>query len=229
MALPRCLILCGLVACGGGPPPPAAPPQEHEHAAPHGHGQHRFEDAERWAKVFDDPARDEWQKPDEVVAALALAPDAKVADVGAGTGYFAVRLARQVPQGTVYAIDIEPDMVRYLEERARTEGLGNLVAVLGSADDAAVPEPVDLVLVVDTYHHIADRTAYFTRLAGSLREGGRLAIIDFTPESPIGPPVEHRIGAEQVIEELGAAGYAPVASHDFLPNQYFVIFQSSTE
>jgi ubiquinone/menaquinone biosynthesis C-methylase UbiE len=157
-----------------------------------------------------------------VVAALALPADAKIADVGAGTGYFAVRLARQAPQGKVYGVDIEPDMIRHMEERAEKEGLGNLVAVLGAADDPRIPEPVDLVLVVDTYHHIADRAAYFEQLAASLRPGGRLAIIDFTLESPMGPPVEHRIPAEQVIAELGEAGYQLARRHDFLPNQYFL-------
>jgi cyclopropane fatty-acyl-phospholipid synthase-like methyltransferase len=224
MTSPRFLIVAGLAACGGGPAPaaPASTPA-HAHAHPaEGHFHHRFDDAERWAKVFDDPARDDWQKPAEVIAALALAPDARVADIGAGTGYFAMRLARQVPQGKVYAVDVEPDMVRHLDDRARTEALDNVVAILAADDDARLPEAVDLVLVVDTYHHIADRKAYFRRLAPSLRDGGRLAIIDFTPEAPMGPPVEHRISADQVITELGAAGYRLVARHDFLPNQYFL-------
>ncbi len=218
-----------LAGCGGGgsvSSPPAEPRHgEHvhgHHGHPGGHGHHRFEDAERWAEVFDDPARDAWQKPDEVVAALALARDARVADIGAGTGYFAVRLARAVPDGKVYGVDIEPDMVRYLTERAQREELSNLTAVLGAADDARVPEPVDVVLVVDTYHHIADRVPYFTRLAASLRPGGRLVIVDFTPESPMGPPAEMRIPLERVLAELAEAGYHEVARHDFLPNQFFV-------
>lgn len=95
--------------------------------APHTH-RHAFSDAERWARIFEDPARDAWQKPDEVVQALRLAPDAVVADIGAGTGYFAARLARAVPNGRVFAVDIEPDMVRYLTERARREKLYALAA-----------------------------------------------------------------------------------------------------
>ncbi len=116
---------------------------------------HRFEKAEEWAPRFEDPERDAWQKPDEVIAALALPPDAKVADLGSATGYFAVRLARAVPKGHVYGVDIEPDMARYLTERARHEGLNNLTAVVGEPADPKLPEPVDLVLVVDTYHHIS--------------------------------------------------------------------------
>ena len=89
--------------------------------APHTH-EHRFSDADSWAKVFDDPERDRWQKPHEVIMALKLAPDAKVADIGAGTGYFAARLAHMAPNGRIYAVDLEPDMVKYLAERAKREG-----------------------------------------------------------------------------------------------------------
>jgi cyclopropane fatty-acyl-phospholipid synthase-like methyltransferase len=186
---------------------------------------HRFENAEEWAKRFEDPDRDAWQKPDAVVAALELRPDAKVADVGAGTGYFAVRLARAVPHGRVYAVDIEPDMVRYLGERARREGLENLTAVRGEPHDAKLPEPVDLMLVVDTYHHIGERVAYFQGVRARLTPGGRLAIVDYRTESQRGPPPQHKLAPEQVEAELKAAGYRRVASHGFLPDQYFLVFE----
>jgi SAM-dependent methyltransferase len=179
----------------------------------------RFENADEWSRTFDDPARDAWQKPDQVIDALALAPDAKVADIGAGTGYFAARIARRVPNGVVWAADVEPDMVRFLGDRARRESLLNLRPVLSLPDDAKLPEPVDLALVVDTYHHIPAREAYFAKLRAA-----KLAIIDFRPDSPIGPPLEYRIPAEGVARELAAAGWHRVASHDFLPNQYFLVF-----
>lgn len=191
---------------------------------PHTH-EHRFSGAERWARVFDDPARDRWQKPDEVIAALALAPDATVADIGAGTGYFASRLARAVPKGRVYAVDIEPDMVRYLGERAQREDLSNLRPVLGKPDDPQLPEPVDRVLIVDTYHHIGDRIGYFERLRARLKPGGAVAIVDFTLDSPVGPPRGARIPAQQVRDEMQRAGYALAAQHDFLPHQYFLVFR----
>jgi SAM-dependent methyltransferase len=189
-----------------------------------GHHQHRFQDAERWASVFDDPARDAWQKPDEVIRALALAPHAVVADIGSGTGYFAVRLARAVPHGHVYGADIEPDMVRHLAERGRREGLANLTAVEATPSDPRLPRAVDLVLVVDTYHHIAERPTYFGRLRPSLRPGGRVAIIDFLPDAPAGPPRQARIAAAVVKEEMGRAGYDLVTEHTFLPYQYFLVF-----
>lgn len=191
---------------------------------PHTH-RHTFSDAERWAHVFDDPERDAWQKPHEVIQALAPAPETRVADLGAGTGYFAARLANMLPKGRVYAVDIEPDMVRYLAERAKREELRNLVAVQGKPDDPALPEKVDLVLLVDVYHHVEDRTLYFRRLAGSLRPGGRVAIIDFKLDSPQGPPRAARVAPESVKTEMKAAGYALAAEHRFLPYQYFLVFQ----
>ena len=201
------------------------PSSHHASAARHHGGMpHRFENAEEWAKRFEEPEREAWQKPDEVVKALGLAEDAKVADVGSGTGYFAVRLARAVPRGKVYGVDVEPDMTRYLGERARREGLSNLEAVQGEPTETKLPEPVDLVLIVDTYHHLGDRVAYLRTLAGKLRPGGRVAVIDFRGDSPKGPSARHKLSPEQVRQEMEAAGYGLAQTHDFLPDQYFLVF-----
>jgi SAM-dependent methyltransferase len=197
----------------------------HQMSGPSPGMHHSFENAEQWAKQFDDPNRDAWQKPDEVLDALQLAPNAIVADLGAGTGYFSVRIAKRVPQGKVFAVDIEPDMLRYLGERKHHEHLPVLQPVQASADAANLPEPVDLVFVVDTYHHIDNRTAYFAKLGQSLRPNGRLAIIDFKVDAPEGPPPEFRMMPENVTAELEAAGYRLVATHPFLPRQYFLVFQ----
>jgi len=186
---------------------------------------HSFKNAEEWAQQFDDPKRDAWQKPDQVLDALQLVPTTVVADLGAGTGYFSARIAKRVSQGKVFAIDIEPDMLRYLGERAHHEHLSVLQPVLASADAANIPEPVDLVLIVDTYHHIDNRTAYFAKLGESLRANGRLAIVDFKVDAPDGPPPEFRMPPEKVTAELEAAGYRLVATHPFLPRQYFLVFQ----
>jgi predicted methyltransferase len=185
---------------------------------------HQFGGAEHWSKVFDDPARDAWQKPAEVVRALGLAPDAVVADVGSGTGYFSVRLARAVPRGRVYGADIEPDMVRFLERRAAHEGLANLKSVRAAADAPNLPERADLVLLVDTVHHIAHRSRYFAGLKTSLKPGGRVAIIDFRRDSPTGPPPQHRVAPDAIVAEMAQAGYRLLARHDFLPYQYFLVF-----
>jgi SAM-dependent methyltransferase len=192
-----------------------------QHSAQH---QHRFDGAENWARVFDDPARDAWQKPDEVIRTLRLSPGAKVADIGAGTGYFAVRLARAVPSGRVYAVDAEPDMVRYLGERAKREGLANLVQVQAGEREPRLPEAVDLALLVDVYHHLPARADYFASLLPSLRPGGRVAIVDFRPDSPRGPPRRTRIAPEVVKQELARAGYVLAEEHGFLPDQYFLVF-----
>ena len=186
--------------------------------------RHSFGDAEKWAHVFDDPKRDEWQKPHEVIQALGLRPDAVVADVGAGTGYFAARLANMLPQGRIYAVDVEPEMVKFLAERAKREKLPNLDAVTGVPDDPRLPAKVDLVLLVDVYHHIDGRVRYFDRLRASLKPGARLAVIDFRLDSPDGPPKRSRIPPETVVAELSKAGYAQVAAHRFLPRQYFLVF-----
>jgi predicted methyltransferase len=191
--------------------------------APHTH-QHSFGDAEKWSHVFDDPKRDAWQKPHQVIQALGLRPDAVIADIGAGTGYFAVRFANMVPAGKVYAVDVEPDMVRYLAERAKKEKRANLVAVKGAAGDPRLPEKADLVVLVDAYHHIGQRERYFRALAGSLKPGGRIAVIDFRMDSPSGPPKSARVAPERVKAELAAAGYALAEEHGFLPRQYFLVF-----
>lgn len=195
------------------------------------HGQQpmhqRFVDAERWSKIFDDPERDAWQKPEEVIRALKLTPDAAVVDIGSGTGYFAVRLARALPRGRVFGADLEPDMVRYLNERAAREKLPNLTSHVAAPDDPRIPQPVDLTLVVNTYHHIRDRQRYFSRLKKSLKPQGRIAIVDFKPDSPVGPPKRHRIAANAVADEMTRAGYALDASPDFLPYQYVLIFVTS--
>jgi SAM-dependent methyltransferase len=187
--------------------------------------RHGFHDADKWSKVLDDPERDAWQKPHEVIVALALAPDASVADIGSGTGYFAVRLAHRVSKGRVFGVDTEPDMVKHLAERAKREGLSNLVSLAGAPDDPRLPEKVDLVLLVNVYHHITARERYFRNLQGSLKPGGRIAIIDFRMGAPMGPPRRERISAERVRAELGRAGYALVDEHGFLPNQHFLVFR----
>ena len=191
--------------------------------APHEH-EHDFSDPERWSQVFDDPKRDAWQKPQEVIEALKLKRDALIADIGAGTGYFTVRLARAVPAGKVFAVDLEPDMVKHLAERAKREHLANIVAVQASTEDARLPEKVDLVLMVDTYHHIDDRRGYFAKLKQSLKPGGRVAIVDFTLDADIGPAPRARVSPERVKSELTAAGYRLVDEQTFLENQYFLVF-----
>ena len=192
------------------------------------HLEHHFDPKES-ALRWDDPKRNLWQLPDRVMAALHLKQGHIAADIGAGTGYFSVRLAKSKAAPKVYAVDIEPAMVSYVRERAAKEGLPNVIAVQAAADHPNLPEPVDVILIVNTYHHIGGRVAYFRKLAASIKPGGRVAIIDFKPNSPVGPPKEFRFPPEQFKSELGQAGYEFVAEHTFLPRQYFLVFEVARE
>ncbi|MBX3186133.1 MAG: class I SAM-dependent methyltransferase [Labilithrix sp.] len=217
------LLFLGAIACGA----PAREGPHADHGAPprgrHGH-HHRFDDAAGWSKVFDDPARDEWQKPERVVAAMKITPGMTVADVGAGTGYFEPHLSRAVgPSGAVIAVDVERDMVAWIDARAKREGLANVRAVLAPASDPTLPAAkVDRVLVVDTWHHIDDRPAYARKLAASLAPGGGVYIVDFTKESPHGPPPHARVSPEETIRDLGEAGLGAEVVPVDLPFQYVV-------
>ncbi|OGA94844.1 MAG: hypothetical protein A3G27_01090 [Betaproteobacteria bacterium RIFCSPLOWO2_12_FULL_66_14] len=186
---------------------------------------HSFAGSEHWAKIFDDPKRDAWQKPHEVISALAPKPDAVIADIGSGTGYFSMRFAHMVPKGRVYGVDTEPDMVKYLAERAKREGLSNVTSVQASPGDPRLPEKADLILLVDVFHHIENRERYFGRLRDSLKPGGRIAVIDFRMDSPEGPPKAARVAPTKVKSELNQAGYVLDREHGFLPNQYFLVFR----
>jgi len=193
------------------------------HGGDHATVTHRFDDAEKWSEVFDDPARDAWQKPAELIAALDIQPGSTVSDIGAGTGYFSAHLSRAVgEQGRVIAVDIEETLVVHMMKRAETEGTANVSPRLGKPDNPGLTaEEVDLILLVDTYHHIEGRTEYFTRLLDALKPGGRLVVVDFKPgELPVGPPEDHRIPQEKVLSELTAAGWLPGASLDVLPHQF---------
>jgi 2-polyprenyl-3-methyl-5-hydroxy-6-metoxy-1,4-benzoquinol methylase len=222
---PYAFAILAILACRSQPTTPPEPTPVHPHHPHRAHTmQHRFEHAEDWVARFDDPERDAWQKPDEVIAALALRPNDVVADVGAGTGYFTVRLAKAVPDGKVLASDVEPDMVRYLRERAAKDGLANVVAVQGEATDPKLPERANVILIVDVLHHVEDRRAFLTTLAGQLADGGRIVVVDFEPDAPAdgpGPPREHRLTTAAVVKEAAVAGLRARGSvSDTLPYQY---------
>lgn len=219
--------LLALVACSS--------PKKHDHAKPdhaksdhvhHGGMPHRFEDADEWAKVFDDPERDAWQEPDRVIASLALDKTMVVADIGAGTGYFAVRIAPLVAE--VIATDIEPDMIRHLRERAEREGHDNIRAVLTPPDDPQLAAgTIDRILVADVWHHLGDRRAYATKLAAALAPDGLVAIVDFKLDATRGPPREHRLAPETVIADLEAAGLRARVALE-LTEHYVVLARASS-
>jgi arsenite methyltransferase len=189
----------------------------------HDHGHGGFADAGAATKVFDDPARDEWQRPDEVLRALELGPASIVADVGAGTGYFAVRLARVVARGKVLATDLEPAMVRFVKARARREKLPNLRAIVATPTASGLAaNSVDRILVVHVWHHLAQTGEYARDLAAALRPGGRLLVVDFSPTAHRGPPASMRVSPQAVISALKDAGLSARVSPMALPDQYLV-------
>jgi len=177
---------------------------------------------------LEDPKRAEWQKPEEVVAKLGLKPGDKVADLGAGSGYFTLLLAKAVgPQGKVYAIDILPEMLDYIRERAQDEEVKNIQLVLAQPHDPKLPPAsVDMIFICDTLHHISDRFTYYPLLVQALRRGGRLVNVDFYKKPlPLGPSPAMKIDKQVMIEEAKAAGFHVVQDYDFLTYQYFLIFQ----
>jgi cyclopropane fatty-acyl-phospholipid synthase-like methyltransferase len=198
---------------------------QHHPQPPADHFDHEFKDAEEWAKTFDDPAREEWQMPERVVEALNLRPGEVVADIGAGTGYFSIRLAKAPARPKVYAVDIEASMLEHIRRRAAHEGLDNVHAVQAAPERSNLPEPVDVVLIVNTYHHIPNRVAYFSALRGLMKPGARLAIVDFRKGAPSGPPEEFRLEPDRISGELAKAGFSLDKSHDFLPRQLFLVYR----
>jgi predicted methyltransferase len=204
---------------------PAAQAQEQHPPQKPDHMHHRFDDPERYAKSFDDPARDGWQMPDRVIDTLGLARDASIADIGAGTGYFTVRLAAAAPAGMVYAVDIEPAMLEHVSQRARAARLENVVPVQAAASGPNLPKPVDLVLIVNTYHHLPNRITYFRDLHKQLKPSAQVAIVDFRKDAPEGPPREFRFEADEIVREMKDAGFRLDARHEFLPRQHFLVFR----
>ncbi len=178
--------------------------------------------------------RDSWQRPADVVDALELQPGDRVADLGAGEGYFVPHLTEAVgADGRVYAVDVDEGVVGELAERFPPDST-NVEVVLAKFEDPMLPDgSLDLILIVNTYHHIEDRPAYFRRLRRDLRPGGRVAVID--PNEDLGGILAlaldegHKSSAAVVEQEMRKAGYRVEARHDFLPVQIFRVFATDPD
>jgi arsenite methyltransferase len=189
---------------------------------------HPPETTSEYIKALEDPGRDAWQQPDRVIASLELHLGDEVADLGAGSGYFTVRLAREVgASGKVYAVDIDPKMLDYIERRAEEEKLDNIQTILADPDDPKLgSQSVDLIFICDVLHHIPDRGKYYPKLYRALRPGGRLVNVDFQKRDlPLGPPLEMKIDKKDSIKEIEAAGFHFVKEFEFLKYQYFLLFE----
>lgn len=220
MRLPRfstSILLVGLLLAQG--VAAQAPQDQHE--------LHRLHsDPTAYIAALEDPARDAYQKPHEVTEALALKPGEVIADIGAGSGYFTLRLAHHLgPHGRVYAVDVSPDMVRHLNQRVRDAGLLNISTILALPNDPLLPQPVDRFLIVDVWHHIEDQAGYLALMKNLLKPGGQIVMIDFHKRDlPVGPPAAMKIAREDLLKQLDEHGFRLVQEHTFLPYQYFLAF-----
>ena len=235
--------LVSLLACSATAFAQQQPPQQHQHQQPPSQSQaqpqgqqstptmeqmHKLHsDPKAYIATLEDPSRDAYQKPHDVVMALGLKDGEHIADVGAGSGYFALRFARHVgTTGRVDAVDISPDMILEMNRRIRDAGLDNVRTILAPADDPLLAAAsVDKVFVCDTWHHIDGRPAYLAKLKSTLKPGGQVIIVDFQKKaSPVGAPMEMRMAREDVVKEFEQGGFVLVKEHTFLPYQYFLVF-----
>lgn len=202
--------------------PPALTQQGHQHE--------RMPNVMEYLDRLDRPERDQDQKPAQVVEALELKPGMSVADLGSGSGYFTRRFVEAVTEtGKVYAIDVEPEALKYVEESlVHMHRPYTAEFILARPDNPKLPvESVDLIFVCNTYHHLEDRTTYVRNVKSALKPGGRIAIVDFYHDArsgELGFPKKHLVPRETVIEEFNAAGYNLLKEHTFLPKQYFIEF-----
>ena len=174
---------------------------------------------------MNDPSRDAWQKPKEVVEKLAIALGMRVADIGAGGGCFTWYLAGAVgPQGTVYAVEIDETALDIIKREMKSRGITNVVPIRAEASDAKLPEAVDLVFSCDTYHHMDDRVTYFRSLSQRIKPTGRVAILDFHPQGFFSGLLGHGTAKEDVRREMESAGYRLTAEHGMIEGQHFQVF-----
>lgn len=179
--------------------------------------------------TLEGPDRDAWQRPDQVMDKLLIAERSVVADLGAGGGWFTVRLAHRVgPNGRVYAEDIQPQMIEAINRRVAREQLGNVRTILGTARDPRLPVPVDAVLIVDAYSEMEEPVTLLRNVAASLKPTGRIGIINFRKDGHgPGPAMEERVDPERVIRDAGSAGLHLLSRPTFLRYQYMLVFGKS--
>jgi ubiquinone/menaquinone biosynthesis C-methylase UbiE len=184
-------------------------------------------DSKTYISALEDPQRDDYQKPHEVLAALKIKPGEVVADIGAGSGYFTFRLSHFVgAKGKIYAVDVSPDMIKHINRRIRETKTTNVVSVLADSDDPLLADrSVDRFFICDVWHHIENQKKYLELMKGMLKPGGEIVVIDFhKKELPFGPPMEMKIAKEDMIKQFTTNGFRIAKEHSFLPYQYFLVF-----
>jgi SAM-dependent methyltransferase len=188
--------------------------------------QHEFNEPEAYAGRWEDPERDAWQRPQGLVDALDLEPGMSVADIGTGTGYLLPYLSQAVGSGgLVYAVDVSPNMLEWVRERAARESLDNVSTVAaGGARTGLASHSVDRAIMINVWHHVEQPEAYAADLLRSLRPGGRLFIVESRPDSneADGPPAHYRMSAQAVIKQLEQAGFTAALDAFQIDRQYVV-------
>jgi len=233
--LPLTLFMLA-TACGGSQTKDDKAMHEHgeESHTPHEmHGdsvderrRHAFTKPEKYAEVWNDPSRDAWQKPEEILAAMQISPGTTLVDLGAGTGYLVPKLADATGEtGKVIALDVSDQMIAYLDSAIETEGMANVSTHKAEHDDPKLgAQSVDRIVTLNTWHHITGREDYAKKLAASLTPGGSLVVVDFVAEKTegFGPPQEMRLSAATVKAELEAAGFTVEILEETLERHYIV-------
>ena len=187
------------------------------------------QDSKAYIAHLEDPRRDAYQKPQEVVKALNIKEGEVIADIGAGSGYFTFRLAQAVGRtGRVYAVDINADMIRHLNRRVRDMKVENVVTILCAPDDPLLCDgSVNRVFICDTWHHIEGHPHYLALLKKMLKPGGEVIMVDFKKEqTPIGPPMQMRIARDDLVREMESNGFELAKEHKLLDYQYFLVFKA---
>jgi len=218
-----------LPAIDGGAHDPAHPPIDcplHKMAVDPMHLR-PFDEVEKYIAFLEKPARAIWQKPDDVVRAFGLKGTETLVDVGAGSGYFAFRFARALPQGKVIAADTEAEMIRHIHHRAMSDGIKNIQAALIKPEDPEINKDADWVFICDVLHHVPDRSAWLARIAAEMKPGARLALIEFKQgKLPQGPPEAAKIPRAQLIDLATKAGLALDGEKPkLLPYQVLLVFR----
>ena len=188
-----------------------------------------FEDTERYIQFLERADRAPWQKPDEVIRELHLSGSEKIADIGAGSGYFTFRFSHALPSGKVYAIDIAPEMLRHIHHKARVENIANIEVVKASPDDPHVPSDTDLVFICDVIHHVADKKAWLAKVSSQMRTGAKLVVVEFKEgDLPEGPPEKIKIPKSRLISMIEENSFKLTAdSASLLPYQTFLVFSKA--
>ena len=189
--------------------------------------QKMHQDPKAYIAMLENPQRDAEQKPDEVIAALNLKAGETLADIGAGSGYFTFRFARKVGvSGRVYAVDINSDMILYMNRYIRDKKVKNVTTILSAPDDPLLMDAsVNRFFICNTWHHVENRPQYIALMKRMLKPGGQIIDVDYRKEQlPVGPPPEMKLAKEDVIREMESGGFKLAKEHTFLPYQYFLVF-----